>query len=138
MRFLLVILLTSFSGICAAVMPVEVDATADDPVGRQLVFHVKENIRTSSSMKLSFDGSKARLQVHILTLDQSRDSPGISTAYSVVITWKIPDQPFPLYLTQYTGYCGADRVRSCAEGIVANTSEASDAFIKELVQGANR
>jgi len=138
MRFLFFAVLLSFSSLCRASMPVEVEATADDPVGRQLVFRVKEAIRTSSSMELSFDESKARMQVHMVTLDQSRDSPGLSTAYSVVLTWNNPEQPFPFYLNQYTGYCGADRVKSCAEGIVANTSEASDAIIKLLVQAANR
>jgi hypothetical protein len=113
-----------------AEMPVEIISTAPDVVGQRLVFALKEGIRSSSSLGISFDQSKARMQVNVVTLDQSTSSPGYSTVYAVVILWNNPTQAFPLYLTQYVGYCGSSRVRECADGLVANVSEQSDGLLK--------
>jgi hypothetical protein len=138
MKYVIAVLLSLVTGVCHAGMPVEVEATGDDSVGRQLVFKIKEGIRSSSSMNMSFDDAEARMQVHVVTLEQSSDSPGYSTVYSVVITWNNPEQPFPFYLNQYTGYCGLNRVQSCADGIVADVSEASDAVLKLLARALKR
>lgn len=138
MKFLIAAALLLASGVCRAEMPVEVQTTGDDPVGKQLAYWVKEGIRSSSSMKIEFDDSKVRLQVSMVTLEQTPSSPGLSTVYSVVLTWQNPDQPFPFFLNQYTGYCGASRVQSCADGIVADVSEASDSIIKLLTAAASK
>ena len=120
-----------------AEMPIEIISTTPDVVGQRLVFALKEGIRSSSSLGISFDQSKARMQVNVVTLDQSTSSPGYSTVYAVVILWNNPAQPFPFYLTQYVGYCGSSRVRECADGLVANISEQSDSLLK-LFQAASK
>ena len=130
------LLLTSFRA--RAEMPMEVISTADDPVGRQLVYAVKEKIRQSSSMEITFDSTETRMQTYMVTMDQYRDNPGVSTVYSVVVTWNNPEQPFPFFLTQYTGYCGASKVESCAADVVAGVSEQSDSVIRLLVKAAQQ
>jgi hypothetical protein len=115
-----------------AEMPVEVISTTPDTVGQRLVFAMKEGIRTSASLGISFDQTKPRMQVNVVTLDQNSPNPGYSSAYSVVVLWNNPEQVFPFYLTQYVGYCGSSRVRECADGLVANVSEKADEIIKLL------
>jgi hypothetical protein len=110
-------------------MPVEVAATANDSVGSQLVYQVKEGLRRSTSLELILNDSAVRLQARIVTLDQDPGNPGNATVYSVVLNWVNPKQPFPFYLTQYTGYCGSTVVRSCAETIVSKISEESDSIL---------
>ena len=114
-----------------AQMQIEVNATAPDQVGQRLVYAVKEGIRTSSSLALTFDQNKPRMQVNVVTLDQSASAPGFSTVYSVVILWNNPgNQIFPYYLMQYAGFCGSSRVKECADSLVANISEQSDSMLK--------
>jgi hypothetical protein len=112
-------------------IPVEVVATAEDSVGKRLVYFVKEGIRSSSSLDLTVDGI-LRIKLLIVTLDQNSSRPGYSTAYSVVVTWVNPQQPFPFYLTQYVGYCGSNRVQECAQGLVASTAEQAEFVVRML------
>jgi len=126
-----------FAQLAFAEMPVEINSTTPDVVGQRLVFALKEGIRSSSSLGISFDQSKPRMQVNVVTLDQSTTSSGYSTVYAVVILWNNPAQPFPLYLTQFVGYCGSNRVRECADGLVANVSEQADGMLK-LFQAASK
>ncbi len=120
-----------------AEMPVEVISRTPDTVGQRLVFAMKEGIRTSASLGISFDQTKPRMQVNVVTLDQNSSNPGYSTTYSLVILWDNPEQVFPFYLTQYVGYCGSNRVRECADDLVASVSEKSDEIIK-LLQTATK
>ena len=118
------------SSAASAEMPVEVISTTPDMVGQRLVYYLKEGIRSSSSLGISFDQKKVRMQVNVVTLDQSQTYPGYSTVYSVVILWNNPAQPFPFYLNQYVGYCGSDRIHECADGLVANVSEQADDVLR--------
>ncbi|GAA3720573.1 hypothetical protein GCM10022421_31040 [Oceanisphaera sediminis] len=124
------IFLISFSA--SAEMPVEVIDSGSDSVGNRLIYKIKEKIRSSSSMGLTFDQTKLRMQARISTLDQNTQNPGYSTAYSMVITWSNPDTPLPYYLNHFTGYCGSTRVDSCASDVVAALSKQSDEIIRLL------
>jgi hypothetical protein len=128
---LAVILLASTSSAWAEML-VEINSTSNDTVGQRLVYYLKEGIRSSSSLGISFDQKQARLQVNVVTLDQDTRIPGYSTVYSVVILWNNPEKPFPFYLNQLVGYCGSGRVRECADGLVANVSEQADNIIRLL------
>lgn len=110
-------------------MPVAIAATTNDSVGSQLVYFVKQDLQASKSLTLTL-GTGYRIQLEIVTIEQYPNNPGISTVYSVVITWINPKNPFPLFLNSYVGYCGASRVRNCAQNIVAKTSEQSDELIR--------
>jgi len=133
MKYALLLLLVLNAYACYAAMPVQVIPTADDTVGSRVVFGIKERIRRSSSLELSLDDSVSRLQAHIVTLDNNPKNPGLSTVYSLVVTWNNPAQPFPYYLNQYTGYCGSDRIEACADTIVSKISDISDQVIHLLV-----
>lgn len=90
MRTAVLLVVLSLVAISAnAQIPVEVLNTSNDTVGQRLVYYLKEGIRTSSSMTLTFD-ERVRMQVMVVTLDQDSRNPGYSTAYSVVLVWKIP------------------------------------------------
>ena len=112
-------------------MPVEIVATADDQVGKRLIYFVKEGIQSSSMLSLSINPDFG-LKVMAITLDQSQISPGNSTVYSFVITMTVRDQPVPYYLNQYVGYCGTAKVQECAQGLVANIAEDSDQVLRLL------
>lgn len=106
--------------------PVEIISDTPDSAGQRLVFAAKERIRASSSLGIYFDQTVPRMQVRIVTLDQSPSNPGYSTVYSVVFLWNNPKLPFPIYLSQRVGYCGSKRVDECADRLVANIAEESE------------
>lgn len=118
--------LVLFASLAQAQMPVEVNGTTPDPVGQRLVFAVKERIRSSKSLAMSFDSKVARMQVNVVTLDQNREQPGNSSSYAVVVLWNNPADLLPYYLTHFVGYCGSAKVNECADGVVATISEQAD------------
>ena len=122
-----------------AAMPIEVVTAANDPVGRQVAFAIKENLKNSPSFVFSYDKSAARMQAHIATLANAETAgadPG--TVFSVVVTWYNPEQPFPFYLTQYAGRCTTEHIQDCANDVVARISDKSDEIIGLLVNRAGR
>lgn len=138
MRVLLLFLTLVFSSSAFAQMPVQVISTADDSVGKRLIYSLKEQILQSSSLSLSLGQGRIGLQANIVTLEQNPLQPGVSTVYSLVVSWKSVDMPFPFLVDQYTGYCGTDRVRSCAESLVAAISEASDSLLRMANMASER
>ena len=137
MKYVLAILFALVSITARAAMPVEVTSNAKDMVGSQLVYAVKENIRRSDSMKLTYSDKSYRLHVRFVTLDPSTNQSGYSTIYSLVITFDNPNS-IPLYLTSEVGTCGANRVNECAGSLVADISQESDAVIKILTTASGR
>ena len=134
-RFLpvLAVLISLWAGPASAATPVEVISTAPGNDGSRFVFALKERIPSSSSLEKTVDASKPRMQVLIVTID-----PGVNsgmTAYSVVITWKNPAQPYPMYLTQYVGTVGTSHISEAADGMAAGISEQADALLS-LYQNA--
>jgi hypothetical protein len=133
MKCLFIILLTIvLPSLCHAAMPIDVEHTGDDIVGSNLAYLVKEDIRKSVSLEISFNSKQARMQVDVNTLDRNPQTPGLATVYAVDILWINPTQVFPLYITSNVGYCGADKVQECAMSIVAEISEQSDNIIRLL------
>jgi hypothetical protein len=61
---------------------VHVQATAKDLVGSQLVYYLRENLRTSRGMELVFAENDAVVNVRVVTIDP--DDAGHRTIYSVV------------------------------------------------------
>jgi len=102
--------------------PVSVNATADDIVGRRLVYKVKEEFRRSASMRL-VDLDDAAVQLRLVTLPRDSDNPSLSTVYSAV--WTLEDGDFySFYVKSQVGYCGSDVLDSQAELLVAETDKA--------------
>lgn len=130
MRMILIAWLSFFSVVVNAEMdmPVRVSSTADDTVGKRLVYAVQEGIEKSSSLHVTYD-SELSIGFSIVTLEGDRDRPGSFTTYSVTWLWHNPEQLWPYYLTSSVGTCGANRVESCAHSLIADThSEAEKIF----------
>ena len=124
--FLILIFLSSlFSAQEAVKYPVEVSHSGDDIVGGRLAYAVKEKIRNSSSLQMSYS-EDARLTVILVTLDQTPDRPGASSCYSFVLCMTNPNNYFPNYITSSVGYCGSSRVTEVADGIVADIDKVVD------------
>jgi hypothetical protein len=117
---LLVILLTQSLRAGTAVM---VSSKCQDPVGQKLVDAVKKGIRKSALLSLS-SKENAQMRLDILTIEADPRIPGESTVYSAVITRFNQERPTePYFLEHFAGNCGSDRLRDCAQTIVATTSE---------------
>lgn len=104
---------------------VYVQATAEDAVGKLLVYEVREVVRRSSGLALVDHDSDARLILRVVTFDPNRsESPGLSTIYSAVYTvHTFHETPVEMYLTNVVGVCGSSRVESCARKMTATLDE---------------
>jgi hypothetical protein len=113
-------------------MPIMIENSGDDSVGRRLIYEIKEGIKESKSMKLSLI-NELGIKISIVTLEGNRDNPGDYTVYSISFLWNNPKQPFPYYLISSVGYCGSNRVEGVAKSIVAETYEQSEYILKLLL-----
>ena len=136
MKRLLLSLAALLPTVAYAAMPLEVEDSSKDSVGGRLIYQVKEKVRASSSLKLTYDTSTPRLQARFVTLDGNKN--GRSTVYSLVLTWDRGDDSLPLYLTQVTGLCGSSLVSECADDLVADISRESDKIISVLQNSSER
>ena len=124
------------SGAASAQVQVEVIATAPDTVGRNLVFQVREKVARSSTIRAFTANSGPRLRLSVVTMDPD-DDKSFSTIYSAVLTWHNGTDRFPLYLTNYVGTCGSNRVSDCADSLVAAAGEQAD-FISRAIRAATQ
>jgi hypothetical protein len=127
-----------------ASIPVEIVDDSPDKVGSLFVFALKERIRSSSLLELSFEQSRPRLQAIVATIDpwQGSSYQGQLTAYSVVITLKDSNESSrPLYLNNYVGVSRANEVGNKTYEILAGISRQADYILKylhnKLSQGSN-
>ena len=109
-----------------AAFPVEIDSSGQDTTGNRFVFALKERIRSTSSLDMTFDESKPRMLVIIATLNPAGTSNSSFTAFSIVITWKDPTLPYPLYITSYVGSVGKAYLQEAADAEAAKISEQAD------------
>jgi hypothetical protein len=123
--------------VAEAQMPVQVESKSPDSVGQQLVYQFKGRAGFSSSLTTAFVQDKPRLQVNFVTMDQHEGLPGTSTLYAVVVLWRHPEEPLPLYLTHSVGYCGSQRIADCAGRLIAHVSEQADHVLR-ISGAANR
>lgn len=106
--------------------PVYIDGKQDNTTGERFVYLLKEGIRGSLGMRLVNAREDSLIQAFVTTLDPDRNA--VHIAYAVVITARNLSNPEtrPLYLTSSVGMCGRNRIASCAESIIADTSEEAD------------
>jgi len=102
-----------------ASVKIYVFASANDPVGSQLVYKIRENLRVSKTFELTLHENDSGFQIRIVTLDPNDN--GYQTVYSVVWTAKTNDSF--LYWDQLVGICGLNRVSQVADQIVSKTDE---------------
>lgn len=113
--------------------PVEVISTSNDLVGQRLVYKIKENIRASSGMELTFNTDIPRFQIIIVTIDSNPNMQGNETVYSAVFLWNGPKLAFPFYLNSDVGFSGSNRIDEAAQGITADASEQIDKVLRLIV-----
>lgn len=120
---------------------VHISATAEDLIGKQLVYHLREAIRVSNGIKLVDDIDDSFVRLNIVTIDpDSSHSGGYKTVYSAVWTVRQFDRNTNIYITNYVGICGANRTGSCAITLVSQTDEiANDVrrIFKEFIANRN-
>jgi hypothetical protein len=93
---------------------VEIQAQAEDPVGSELAYSLREQVAASNLMRPS-SGTESRYVIHLVTLDS--DGNGRSTEYSYAISYASKNGD--LYLGNSVGICGAARVAACATDVLA-------------------
>lgn len=120
-------------------MPIEIVDYSEDIVGKRLVYNIKEKIRESHLMRLTYF-DEPRIKVTIASIAKFEDDPSVATIYKVVwlladTKWspEILDYTYPIYLNSTFGYCGSKRVSETAEGIVADTDDMAEYY--QLILG---
>lgn len=123
LRRALVLLLVAIPNICSAQgkIPVEIEHTGDDQVGKLYVFELKEAIRGSQSMRIVGEsGYPARIRVMLVSLDSDTPDQGRRSAISVTILYDALDIPLSgAYLSSTIQLCGRDRATACARSTMA-------------------
>ncbi|PZR30283.1 hypothetical protein [Caulobacter segnis] len=122
-RAVSVILLTlavSTPAFAQSKMKVAIEATSDDRVGRQFVFHVRDQIGRSGMFAEDPSGA---LKVNIVTLDPDESVQGNRTIYSYTFLVSGGEDRLDSYLTSGVGICGLQKVQSCAQRIFTELGE---------------
>lgn len=98
-----------------------VNHEGDDRVGKNLAFAIRERLRGSNLVQLSQEKQGAVYTLQVVTL--AMPDSDVSTTYSVALTVD-SGATFAYFMTNYVGYCGADRLTSCAENIYSYAGRA--------------
>jgi hypothetical protein len=119
---------------------VVINESSDDPVGRSLIYELKEEVNTSSQMRLTDpEQVDSGIKVNIVTLDKNEESrySGSSTTFSIAWSYFILTESgyMDMYLTQSVGYVGADRVANQARSLAASTNEKVE-MAEEVIRNA--
>src|SRR5438046_6458762 len=107
-------------------VPVVIKATiaSDDMVGRQVVFELKEALRSSASFQLiddpKYDILHAFLKMSLVTLRQSAGSTAIATA-TVYDSIEMPLNG--AYISASVHTCGSERAVGCARQMLSSMDE---------------
>lgn len=126
-RNIIGVLALLFSATAFAQAKVFVTVTAEDGLGEQLGYQIKENIRSSRGMNLVGSDEDAAVSLRITTLDPNDDRT--QTIYSIV--WTVSTtygKGAYFYWTSTVGICGQSRIKLCADRVTAKT----DTVITEL------
>ena len=99
-------------------IPVSVAVTANDSVGRQLAFHLRDQIGRSGTFSLS---DEAVLKVVLVTLDP--DKQDNRTIYNYTFVLSGMSSGLDAYLTGGVGICGKSRVQECGLDVMTSLGE---------------
>lgn len=117
-------------------LPVYIGATTNDPVGRRLAYHVRDQIgRSGTFTEVSADNDRG-FAAMLVTIDPSVDGDGHMTAYTLVILIRNPGG-LDYYLQSYVGTCGANKVAYCASEIVSDIGDQAE-MVRQALQTSNR
>ncbi len=114
---------------------VYVNATAQDGLGQQLVYQLREKIEASSHLAEADSEDNSLFQLHVVTLDPGPSNPygQQATVYSVVLSGtQLDGNPGKLLLDQWVGTCGNERITECASSIIASADNDMTPIVQTL------
>lgn len=111
-------------------VPVEINYTGNDDVGKKLVYQIKQMIHKSHSLTITHDKNQPRLKVSIITIDIDNRPKAEQnyTVYSLVISY--PWKSFDAFLSQSVGVCGEYKVKEGSEKIVIYIDGQSEYYFR--------
>lgn len=106
-------------------LAVAIDATADDPIGRQLVFYLRDTIGQSGIFTEVNDKYDKGFKLEIVTLDPlgDRQGAGTMTVYSMAILAR-NNGGWDYFLTNYVGICSVPK--PCAQRLFGALGEQAE------------
>jgi hypothetical protein len=116
-----VIALTAFGGGAAsAQIPILIEHSGDDRIGKQLAFELRDQIKASATFVETRRPSEAAVAVYLVTLNPDDDSKTNWMIYSYTLV--IPNQGgLDQYITSSVGKCGVGVIDDCAGRMIRNT-----------------
>lgn len=106
-------------------MPVEIESQHNnydgpgDPVGEQVVHHLKELIKKSNLLRLTSE-NEPRLKVIILTFDPLSQRMHLFTVFSYTFVYMNKSNMIPVYVMGAMGYAHSNDVTQASEQLNAN------------------
>lgn len=109
----------------SAQLAVEIEATAEDAIGRRLAFYLRDEIGKSGTFSEVTSAYKTGFKVSMVTLDpyEKGARAGTSTVYSFVILAK-NDEGWDYFLTTYVGVCV--NPQECAKSLFGALGEQAE------------
>lgn len=118
-------------------VPVYVSAQCDqDIVGKRVAFKVKEGLRRSASMSLADRYPDSVITLSIVCQDPDANLNGVISRYAIQVTLLNPKGFYDYALTHGVNTCGANRVDSCADSLVADIDDAIGKLRERIADGS--
>lgn len=95
---------------------------SEDSVGERVAYYVREGINRSTTMHSVDRYADSLIRVSIVCITPEPEDQGSVSKYSYQMSLINFDGYYDYSLTHGVGICGSDRVKSCADGLVATTS----------------
>lgn len=112
---------------------VYVSSKTDDVTGTRLAYALRQQLRSSKTLKLVDFDDDSFMQVHLVTIDPNSD--GAETVYSAVITaHQLNSESTQVFLTNFVGVCGSERLTACANSLAAEIDKWSAGIRSELLR----
>lgn len=115
-------------------MPVLLVIDVKDISAETLAFEFKEQLRSSSGLRLVQSAAEAAYHVRVAALDIA-DADAV--AYSVAITMQL-DGKLPGFITHFVGACSTSLLQRCARSILASTDETISETTRSLMERAKQ
>lgn len=130
-RLLFALLLLPLAAM-AQKIPMTVDHSGEDPVGKVFAFELREAIQGSHSARLiNAESLEPRVRVSIVSMDTSVGTVGLSSAMGISVSYDSMDVPLQgALITTYAYHCGKNVAAQCAREVLAMLVEAAESLQK--------
>jgi len=111
----------------AGSIPMRIEAKGNFPVGNQLVYDIREEIRKSNNLHLSQD-DEVYILFKITTMPHGYKRPNVATIFSVVLIRmgdKYPgsEENIQIYMSDMMGQVDLNFSKATASGLIAETEK---------------